>query len=303
MKVDSKTPSFKKKTITIEKPFTKKWYKNIFKVVLGSLILAFGFVFFITPYNIVPGGIYGASLILNNVTGLPIGAISLALNIPLLFMGYRMLGASFSLKTIISMIITSASIDYLMFTYEKMPLTDDALVSAIFGGVFIGLGVSIIIRGEATSGGTDLIARMISKVTKRPIGQMFLIVDGIIVLSGILVFKSIDVVPYAIISIFTISKTVDTVLTGLDNKKAVFIVSEKHAKIREIILNELDRGGTYLMGKGLFFTQKERPVIFTALTRREMANLEIQIKEIDKEAFITVVDTNEIIGSGFKPFH
>ncbi|MBI9071245.1 MAG: YitT family protein [Melioribacteraceae bacterium] len=301
MKQKLKTPEYRKKTIIIEKPFTKHWFKNISLVILGSILVAFGFVFFIVPFKLVPGGIYGLSIILNSVFGLPIGASSLALNIPLLFLGYRMLGTSFSLKTIISMITASFSIDYLLYLFDGKPLSDDILVSSIFGGVFIGLGIASIFRGEATSGGTDLIARMVSKFTKTPIGQMLIIVDGIIIISGILAFRSIDMVPYAIITIFTLSKTVDTVLTGLDNRKAVFIISDHHEKVRDIILNKLDRGGTYLLGRGLYFHEEDRKIIFTALTRREMVNLQTYIKEVDKEAFITVVDTNEIIGSGFKP--
>jgi len=296
-------PEYKKKPVTVEKTFSKLWFYNYSKVILGAFILAFGVVYFIIPFHIVPGGVFGISIIVNHLTGLPVGALALVINIPLFIWGIKVLGARFGVKTFLAIVLTSAFIDLLTYLSGGKALTDDILVSSMFGGVFVGVGISLAIRADATTGGTDIIAQIISKYTKIPVGQLFLIIDGLIVLSSVIVFRKIDLAPYAIIAIFCISKTVDAILSGLDHRKAVFIVSREHEKIRKVILENLDRGGTYLMAKGLFYTEEDRRIIFSALSRKEVARLQNFIKKIDPDAFLAVLDTREIIGSGFKPFN
>jgi uncharacterized membrane-anchored protein YitT (DUF2179 family) len=296
-------PEYKKKPVAVEKTFSKLWFYNYSKVILGSFLLAFGVVYFIIPFHIVPGGVFGISIIVNHLTGLPVGALALVINIPLFIWGIKVLGARFGFKTFLAIVLTSAFIDLLTYLSGGKSLTGDILVSSMFGGVFVGVGISLAIRADATTGGTDIIAQIISKYTKIPVGQLFLIIDGLIVLSSVIVFHKIDLAPYAIIAIFCISKTVDAILSGLDHRKAVFIVSREHEKIRKVILENLDRGGTYLMAKGLFYTEEDRRIIFSALSRKEVARLQNFIKKIDPDAFLAVLDTREIIGSGFKPFN
>ncbi len=291
----------KRKEIPVEKLFSSLWFFNYFKVLVGSITLAFGLVYFIIPLHVVPGGVYGLSIVANHLTGFPIGMLALAINIPLFIMGMRVLGKQLGVKTFVSMVLTSVSIDVLTHFSGGKALTEDILVSSIFGGVLAGVGIATVIRGNGTTGGTDIIAQIISKYTKIPVGQLFLMVDGIIVLSSVVIFRKIDLAPYAIIAIFSVSKTIDAILTGLDNRKAVFIISNEHEKIREIILKDMDRGGTYINSKGLY-TNEERNIIFSALSRKELARLQSYIKQIDPEAFMTVINTHEIIGSGFKPF-
>jgi uncharacterized membrane-anchored protein YitT (DUF2179 family) len=295
-------PEFKKKPFIEEKNFSKVWFFNYFKVILGSFVLAFGVVYFIIPFKIVPGGVFGISILVNHLTGLPVGVLAMLINVPLFIWGIKVLGARFGIKTFLAIILTSLFIDGLTHYSGAKALTEDILVSAMFGGVFIGVGIALVIRGDATTGGTDIIAQIINKYTKIPMGQLFLFIDGVIVLSSVVLFSKIDLAPYAIIAIFSISKTVDSILNGLDHRKAVFIVSKEHEKIRGIILNEMDRGGTYLMAKGLFYKDEDRNIIFSALSRKEVARLQGFIQKIDPEAFLAVLDTREIIGSGFKPF-
>ncbi len=295
-------PEYQKKRLGEEKLFSAKWFASYSMVIVGAILIAVGYVFFLVPYNIVPGGIFGLCMVINHLTGFPIGVLALILNIPLLAWGMKMFNMQFSVKSFIAAAIASASVDTLTYFWEVKPLSDDILVSSIFGGVIIGVALAIIIKANATSGGTNLLARMVSKYTKIQVGRNMLFIDGLIILFGIIVFRDINLAPYALIAIFSISRTIDAVLTGLEDKKAVFIISEKHEEIREIILEKLNRGGTYLMGSGLYFNQQERKMIFTALSPREMAKLQQYIKIVDPNAFITVVDTHEIIGSGFKPF-
>lgn len=295
-------PEFKKKYFAVEKPFSKLWFFNYFLVILGTFIMAAGFVYFVVPFHIVPGGVFGMSIIVNHLTGFPIGIIALVVNIPLFIWGIKVLGSQFGIKSFLAITLASVFIDGLTYLSGGKGLTEDILVSSIFGGVLAGVGIALVIRGNATTGGTDIIAQIISKYTKIPVGQLFLIVDGIIVFTSVLIFRKIDLAPYAIIAIFSISKTVDAILTGLDNRKAVFIVSKEHEKIRNVILEDMDRGGTYLVSRGLYFREEDRNVIFSALSRKELARLHSYIKQIDPEAFLMAIDTHEIIGSGFKPF-
>ena len=296
-------PEYKQKHHPEEKIFSAIWLKNYLMVIIGSLILAFGFVFFIVPHDIVPGGVFGLGIIFNHLFGLPIGLTAFAINIPLLITAMRLLGFDFGFKTILAIIVSSASIDGLIYFCDCNALSDDILVSAVFGGVLIGIAIALMIKAGATPGGTAMAARIISKYTRLPVGQMLLIVDGLIVAASIFVFRSLDVAPYAIIAIFAISRSVDAVLDGLDSKKVVFIISDKYDDIRKIILEKMDRGGMYLDAKGLFYSDNQKQVIFTALSRKEVITLENHIRIIDKDAFLIAMDASEIIGRGYKPFH
>ncbi len=295
----AKIPPFNKKAA--QKLLHEQWYINYALVTLGSLILASGIVFFIVPFDFVPGGVYGLSILIHELTGWPIGMISLGVNIPLLLLGTKVLGANLGVKTVYSMVISSVAIDFFQLVLKVPALTDNILVGAIFGGFLVGLGVSIVIRGNASTGGTDTVGQLISHFTKIAVGKLFLVIDGVIVLAGILVFMNIDSAPYAIISIFVISRTVDYMISGFENRKAVFIISEKTEALREFILNDLDRTGTLLMGKGLYFSDQDRRVILTTLTRKEMMRLQNYIAHRDPEAFVMAFNTTEVFGSGFKP--
>lgn len=293
---------YKKKAFETEKLFSKKWFFNYSKVILGAFILAFGLVYFIIPFHIVPGGVFGISILINHLSGFPIGLLALLINTPLFIWGVRVLGGQFGVKTIFAIVLTSGFIDLINHFSHGVALTQDILVSSMFGGVFIGIGIALAIRADATTGGTDIIAQIVAKYTKIQVGQLFLIVDGLIVLASVIVFRKIDLAPYAIIAIFSISKTIDAILSGLDHRKAVFIISQEHEKIRDLILNEMDRGGTYLAARGLFYKDEEKHLIFSALSRKEVARLQAFIKSVDPNAFLAVLDTHEIIGCGFKPF-
>jgi uncharacterized membrane-anchored protein YitT (DUF2179 family) len=293
-------PVYKKKIFHKEAVFSALWFRNYALVILGSLLVALGYNFFIMPHKIVPGGIFGFSIVLNQIINYPVGTIALCINIPLLIWGIRVLGGSFGVKTILAMLLGSFFIDGFTYLFGNPILTKDLLVSSMFGGGIIGLGIALVITGGATTGGTDIIAQIFSKWTKMPIGRLFLLIDGIIVLTSLIVFKDIDIAPYCIIAIFCISKTVDAVLMGMDSKKAALIISEKHQEIRDQILN-MDRGGTYLKGEGLFYKDHEKKIIFTALNSKELGQLESFVKGIDPEAFIATLNTNHVYGNGFKP--
>lgn len=292
-------PQYKKKSFPQEKLFSPLWFKNYSLILFGSFLVALGYNFFIMPHKLVPGGIFGFSIILNQLVGFPVGSIALCINIPLLAWGIKVLGGKFGIKTILAMVLGSFFIDGLTYLCGNPIVTKDLLVSSMFGGAIIGLGIGLVVSAGATTGGTDIIARIFSKWFRVSLGQMFITIDGLIVLSSIVVFKNIDLAPYCIIAILCISKTVDAVLMGMDAKKAALIISDKHEEIRDEIL-EMDRGGTYLKGEGLFH-KNQKKIIFTALNRKELGLLESFVKGIDPEAFIATLNTNDVYGNGFKP--
>ena len=283
-----------------EKPFTKKWFLSYSFIVIGSFILATAFVFFITPYKIVPGGVYGISIVLHYMLGTPVGAMALCFDIPLTIIGMRILGPRFGFKTVLGFSLTAVFTDTLTFIWGFEPLVKgDALLSSIFGGFLCGLGLALIFKSKATSGGSDIVATIIAKYTKLPIGQLMIMVDSVIVLFGLFVFRDWKIPLYSWIVIFITGKVIDGVLEGINYEKSLFIISDKYEEIRDKIINELNRGGTILDGHGMF-NMADRKIIFTVVSRRELIILEEFIQQIDPKAFLTVIDASEILGEGFK---
>ncbi len=295
-----------------EKLFSRNWFKNYGLIFFGSIILAMGFVFFITPYRIVPGGIYGIAIVIHYLTkglipflpqGFPIGLMGLIINIPLIIIAIRILGPRFGMKTIIGIILSSLFIDLLTILWGEDPLVkDDAMLSAVFGGILIGFGLGLIFKSKATSGGTDIIAMIASKYSRIPLGHLLIIVDTVIVVFGLVVFQDWRIPLYSIISIFVTGRVIDTTMQGAKYDKALFIISNKYEQIKSKIIHDLNRGGTIIKGVGMY-EEQERSIIFTNVNRRELVILQEFIKDIDQNAFMTVIDASEIIGSGFKMIH
>ncbi|HOW31711.1 MAG TPA: YitT family protein [Bacteroidales bacterium] len=294
---------------TTEKLFSRKWFLNYSLIVLGSLMLAAGFVFFISPYRIVPGGVYGISIVIHYITkgvfawapeGIPIGLMGLILNVPLTIIGIKVLGPRFGVKTVVGFVLSSVFMDLITYFWGEQPLVaGDALLSSIFGGVLIGIGLGFIFKSKATSGGSDIVAMIIAKYTNIPLGQLLIYVDSVIVLLGLVVFADWKIPLYSWIVIYVTGKTIDVVLQGISVDKTLFIISDKFEEIRDRIINDLQRGGTYIPGFGMY-NGAQKTIIFTVVNRREMAILEEYIHMIDPQAFVTVLEANEILGEGFK---
>ncbi len=283
-----------------DKLFSKRWLINYSLILTGSFILAAGFVLFITPYKIVPGGVYGIAIIIHYMFNLPVGLTALSMDIPLTIIGIRVLGPRFGYKTVTGFLLTAVFVDGLTWLYGVEPLVpDEPLLSSIFGGVFVGLGLGLIFKSKATSGGTDIVAMIISKYTKLPVGQLLIYVDSAIVLAGLLVFKDWKIPLYSLIVIFITGQVVDTILQGINYDKTLFIISERYEDIRDKIINDLNRGGTYIKGTGMY-NGSEKTIIFTVVNRRELAILQEYIHQVDPKAFVTVINANEILGEGFK---
>ncbi|QGY47907.1 DUF2179 domain-containing protein [Maribellus comscasis] len=296
--------------LTKDKIFSRKWIIDYLFILSGSLILAAGFVYFVTPHRIVPGGVYGIAIVVHYMTqgmfsfwpdGIPIGLFGLILNIPLTIAGIRILGPRFGIKTIVGFVLTSVFIDSITYLRPdgNTPLVNDVLLSCVFGGVLIGFGLGLIFKSRATSGGSDIIAMIIAKYTRLQLGKLMIYVDSTIVLLGLLAFRDWHIPLYSWVVIYITGRAIDMTLEGADYNKALLIISKKHLQIKNKLLVDLERGGTYLRGEGMF-TGEEKQIIYTVVSRREVAILEEYISKIDPDAFITVMDTKEILGEGFQ---
>lgn len=294
----------------LEKPFSKRWFLSYSLIVIGSFIMAAGYVFFISPNLIVPGGVFGISIVIHHVSsgwfsfapdGLPIGLTGLILNIPLTIAGIRILGPRFGVKTVVGFVLSSVFIDLLTVIWGEQPLVEnDVLLSSVFGGVMVGLGLGLVFRSKATSGGSDIIAMILAKYTRMPVGQLLIIVDSVIVLLGLAVFQDWRIPLYSWVVIFITGRVIDIVLQGMTYDKTLFIISDKTEEIKEVILSDLKRGGTFFQGTGMY-QGDQKQIIFTVVSRKELGMLLDFIRDIDPRAFVTVLDANEILGEGFRP--
>jgi len=297
-----------------DKLFSRKWFIAYGLTVLGSFILAAGFVFFINPYDIVPGGVYGIGIVVHHLTlglfprglspdgGFPVGLFGLILNIPLTLIGIKILGPRFGMKTVVGFVLSSVFMDMLtLFVGNNDPLglKNEVFMGCIFGGVLIGFGLGLIFKAKATSGGSDIIAMIIAKYTRLPLGTLMIYVDSVIVLLGVIVFRDWRIPLYSWIVIFVTGKVIDVVLDGITYDKTLLIISDHFELIREKIIVDMERGGTYIPGRGMF-KGEEKTIIFTVVSRREVAILQEFIHQIDPLAFVTVMNAHEILGEGFK---
>lgn len=286
--------------IVKEKLFSLKWFLHYSMIVIGAFILASGFVLFITPHKIVPGGVYGISIVLHYLIGTPVGAMALAFDIPLTLLGLKILGPRFGAKTVVGFVMTAVFNDVITYFYGYEPLIkDDVLLSSIVGAVVIGIGLGLIFKAKATSGGTDIIAMIINKYTHIPVGKLLIMVDSVIVLFGLVAFEDWKIPFYSLIVIYIAGKVLDTILEGVNYDKVLFIVSDKIDEIRIKIINDLKRSGTIIDAKGMY-RKADRTMIFTVVNRREMTILQDFISSVDPNAFVTVLNAHEILGEGFR---
>jgi len=282
-----------------DKLYSLRWFRSYALIFAGSIIMSAGFAFFADPLKIVPGGVYGTAIVMHHIFGLPTGTVGLVINIPLFLIGIYFLGPRFGTKTFIGTILTAVFIDYFNSLELGCP-TDDIMLASIVAGVLIGTGLALIFKSKATTGGSDIIAQIANKYTKLPIGQLLIAIDSVIVGVGVIAFKDFSLALYAFITIFITGKVLDGILLGGSHRKAVFIISDKSDEIKNFILKSLNRGGTFFNGNGMY-KNDEKKIIYAAITRRELSALMEFVNDVDKDAFMSVFDTNQVYGRGFLP--
>ncbi|MEK4484836.1 YitT family protein [Psychrobacillus sp. FSL H8-0484] len=266
-------------------------------VIIGAAIIAVGFNVFLLPNQIASGGVSGISTILKGVFGWEPGIVQYAFNIPLFIAGLFFLGARFGIKSLVGTLTLPAVV---LATSSWEPWTDNPLLGALFGGIAVGLGLGIVFRGGASTGGTDLAAQIITKYTGFSLGTSVLLIDGLIVISAAFVFD-IEKALYALIGLFVTTKTIDIVQLGFSQSKMIYIITNKQDEIRDAIYKEIDRGVTKLPAFG-GYTNKERPIIMVVAYQTEFTKLKHIVRVIDPAAFVIVSDAYEVLGEGFKKY-
>lgn len=280
-------------------------------IFLGAFLIAAAFVLFITPYRIVPGGVYGAGVVLNYLfPSTQVGTWGLMLDVPLLITAFLLFGRVFGGKTVFAALLCPVIMDTMTYFVGSDPstmlggridLSNDVLLSCLFGGVVLGAGMSLVLKSRATSGGTDIIAMIVSRYAKMPIARALLIVDSLVVVFGLVVLGDWKLPLYSLVTIFVATKVIDLVLEGGSGDKLVFILSDQHNEIRKFILEDLSRGGTYIHSAGMY-THASKEMIFVVVSRREMTLLQDCVRQVDHAAFMIVVNAHETLGDGFKTF-
>ena len=264
-------------------------------IVLGCIIGGASYPLFMTPNNIAPGGLTGVGVILTYRYKVPVGTVSLVLNVPLFIIGYRSIGRVFAFRSLIATILFSLCIDLL----PLKPMTLDPLLGTLFGGVMLGVGLGMILRGGATTGGSDMIARMVHRhFTHISVGAFLFAIDFAVVVSAGFVVGTTAAL-YALINIYISARVVDTVTIGFGGNKACFIMSASWEKITSRLLEQMNRGVTQLKARGAY-TQNERPVILCVVSRQEVMEVKRIVKEEDEAAFMFISDAHEALGEGFK---
>ncbi|MBY0123435.1 YitT family protein [Bacillus sp. S/N-304-OC-R1] len=274
---------------------TLETIQEYFLILLGAAIIAITFNVFLLPNQIASGGVSGISTILAAVVGWEPAYVQWAFNIPLFVAGVIFLGKQFGIKTLVGTVF----LPFVVFLTKGFePWTHDSLLASLFGGIGVGLGLGIVFRGKASTGGTDLAAQIINKFTGLTLGTCVAIIDGLIVLTAAIVFD-IERGLYALLALYVTSKTIDIVQIGFGRSKMVLIITENQNEVRDGILNKIDRGVTKLTAYG-GYTDNERPVLMCVVDQTEFTKLKQLVKTIDPTAFVVVTDASEVLGEGFK---
>ncbi|MDR0510399.1 MAG: YitT family protein [Rikenellaceae bacterium] len=290
---------------------TAQWWRSWITLFVGCFILAAGFVFFINPYRIVPGGVYGLGVALHSIYGdIPVGTFGLMFDVPLLLIAIRLFGGMFGARTVVAAIATPLMMNALTRFFGELPseilggridLSNDIILACLFGGALIGVGVGLVLKTRATTGGTDIVAMILSHYARITFSRSILIVDSLVVVVGIVVFGDWRLPLYSLVTIYVTSRMIDFVIDGASYDKLLFIISDRHELIRDFILNEMERGGTYIRSSGMY-TGAPKEMIFLVINRREITTVQQQIEQVDPAAFVVVVNAYETFGDGFKPF-
>ena len=294
--------------VTKEKLFSKNFFITYGLLVGGCFVFALGAVLLVEPYGFAPGGTYGLAMVFHHLWGWRTETTALCMDIPLLIIGILVIGKQFGTKTMLCTFFIPLFMWILHNTHgydsliepgiSNMNLFKNQLLAAIFGGIVYGIGLGMVFKSRATSGGSDIIAMIVNKYFHISMGTAVVIVDGIITLSTVIAFGDWKLPMYSWIIIFIESKIIDLIIDG-SSVKTMMIVSEKMEAIKEIIIKDLGRGATLIPAIGMY-KGEQRNIIYTTMTRREMVTLRYKIAEIDPRAFINVIESSEILGEGFK---
>ena len=276
------------------------WVRDLGLIIIGSLAQAVGLRLFLIPAHLASGGVSGISQLINHFTDWPIGLMVFIGNVPLFIIGWRFLGGrKFGLRTAVAIITYSVAVDVLVFFLPANGLTDDIFLNALYGAVVAGFGYGLVYRARGTSGGSDILARILNHWRGVSMSASYLMVDSAVILGAGLIFGWKEAL-YALITLYVSGLVAETTLEGPSTVRTALIVTAQPEIVSERILEEMSRGVTVLSGKGAY-TGEARPVLYCVVTRAEVAFLKSIVDEADPKAFMVIGQAYEALGEGFQP--
>ena len=270
-------------------------------ITIASALYAVGFNWCFEPNQIGFGGITGVGQIINHILPwAPIGTVVILLNIPLFLLGWKLLGGHLLVSSLYAMFISSVFIDVLHMFYTFEPM--EPILACIFGGVIMGGSLGVIFLQGATTGGTDLTARLLKlRFAWLPMGKLLMMIDLVVIVAVAIAFRNIYSALYGVVAIYISTFVMDQVLYGIDNAKVAYIISDQYAEITKAIIQDMDRGVTLLHGEG-GWSGAEKKVLLVAFKQRQIVELKRTVKEVDPDAFLIVCEAHEVLGDGFRPY-
>ncbi|MFX3674348.1 MAG: YitT family protein [Paenisporosarcina sp.] len=269
--------------------------KRIIMIILGAIFMAVGLELFLIPNHLLDGGIVGISIILAHLTGVELGLFIFLLNIPFFYLGYKQIGKTFALSTMLGITVLSIGTYYL---HPVERFTSDLLLATVFGGIVLGIGIGFVIRYGGSLDGTEILAILFNKTTPLSVGEIIMFFNLIIFTIAGFVFTW-EQAMYSVLAYFIAFKTIDIVIVGFDESKSVYIISDYVEEVGQAIMDRLGRGVTYLHGEGAY-TGDTKKIIFTVITRLEEAKLKTIVEDIDIHAFLAIGNIAEVRGGRFK---
>ena len=306
------------------------WWRSWILIFVGCSIMGAGFVLFINPYNFVPGGVYGMGIVLHNIfPSVQVGTFGYMFDVPLMFTALLVFGGQFGTRTVLAALYTPGfmniltrlvypteeavrSLDPALLLNGHLDLSNDLLLTCIMGAVLVGVGQGLVVRQQATTGGTDIVGMLLQKFCGIRFSTGIFLADGFVVMSGLAVIgfgigtgeasaNGWMLTLYSLLMIYASSRVVAYMLDGASYDKLLFIISDHHDQLKKFIIGDLDRSATYIKSRGMY-TDAARDMIFLVVCRKEVRQVQHKIKEIDPRAFVVVTDAYETFGEGFKQF-
>ena len=305
------------------------WWRSWFLIFFGSAVMGTGFVLFINPYKFVPGGVYGMGIVMHNLfPSIQVGTFGYMFDIPLMVIAVLIFGGQFGTRTVLAALFTPGymnvltklvypnaeaveALDPAQLLGGRLDLSGDLFLACLMGGVIIGVGMGLVVRQQATTGGTDIVAMLLQKFAGIKFSTGIFLADGFVVLTGLAVIgfglgmeetsgEGWMLTLYSLIIIYTTSRVVAYMLDGASYDKLLFIISDNLDELKHFINHDLDRSATYIKSRGMY-TGNEREMIFLVVSRKEVRQVQHKIRDIDPKAFVVVTDAYDTFGEGFKP--
>ena len=269
--------------------------KNNLLVAVGLLVAAAAYRMYLIPNQVVNGGFTGVGQLLNHLLGVSVGLVNIALNVPLFLISMKSMGLRFGVRSLVTMVLLSLLIDHIPLPRA----TDDMLLASVYGGAISGIGFGLVLRGNATTGGTDMLAALLHRlVPVIKVSYAIFMIDGLVIIASAFVFEA-QAAMYGLISAFLCNVLIDLVLEGPNSAHSYFIISDKSEAIAEKIMHEMDRGVTGLEAVGMY-SQQHKQVLLCVVNRFEAMRLRRIIFEADPHAFVVANKAKEVLGEGFK---